>query len=269
MDPKSHSKIPLLKHFLKEAFEHRQSAQSGRVQFSIVAVTLTSVLIAILNSVPALDRFDSFFNVGEKICAVFFMTEFLARYWTSDDRKAYVLSFWGIVDMISFVPIIVSVIPFDAAVVAQQMKILLVMRTLRIAKVTRSYIEGVRAANDGNVSQDLNVKAYFLTLFTAAIGNGAVMYALEGHQAHYATMPKAILEVMKIFMGTAGWPTQTIGGELFIIVVRFQALCLLGLLIEVMGGFMRGLLFGTVDGSSAAGAASAPKAQSGVLQEDK
>ena len=99
-------------------------------------------------------------------------------------------------------------------------------------------------------------------------GNGAVMYALEGQQPHYGTMPRAILEVMKIFMGTAGWPTQTLGGELFIVIVRFQALCLLGLLIEVMGGFMRGLLFGINDGGSLHGGEAA-KTQGAALHDDR
>jgi hypothetical protein len=234
----------------------------------IVGVTLVSVFAAILNSVPSLDSFDPVFAATEKLCALFFMLEFALRFWTSDSRKDYVLSFWGMVDMISFVPIIVAVIPFDGAIVAQQMKFLLVMRTFRIAKVTRAYIEGVRAANEGNVSQALNVKAYFLTLLTAAIGNGAVMYALEGNQLHYATMPRAILEVLKIFMGMAGSATHTLGGELFIVAVRFQALCLLGLLIEVMGGFMRGLLFGLNDANSPNTGEQA-KFQGTVVPDDK
>jgi len=263
--PQNVSKFKLL---VKDALEHREGTHGHRVLVAIVTMTLLSVLAAVLNSVPALNQYDSIFIVTERICAVFFMAEFAARLWTSDDRKGYVFSFWGIVDMISFVPIVVALIPIDAAVIAQQMKILLVMRTFRIAKVARAYIEGVRAANQGNVSQDLNVKAYFLTLFTASIANGAVMHAIEGHQPHYATIPRSILEVMKIFMGTAAWPTQTIWGELFVLVVRFQALCLLGLLIEVMGSFMRGMLFGHSDGSSASNAdVSGPSGT--VLPDDK
>jgi len=262
--PKTDSTFKLL---VKDALEHRKGLHGHRVQVSIVTMTLLSVLAAVLNSVPALDRYDWAFTLTERVCAVFFMAEFAARLWTSDDRKGYVFSFWGIVDMISFVPIIVALIPIDVAVIAQQMKILLVMRTFRIAKVARAYIEGVRAANHGNVSQDLNVKAYFITLFTAAIANGAVMHALEGHQPHYATIPRSILEVMKIFMGTAGWPTQTIWGELFVLVVRFQALCLLGLLIEVMGSFMRGMLFGHGDGSSASTADTGSPSATALLDE--
>lgn len=269
METVSPNKASPLRVVIKDALEHRDGNYSHRVHFSIVLMTLLSVFAAVLNSVPSLDRFDWLFTITERVCAVFFMIEFAVRLWSSDDRKGYVFSFWGIVDMISFVPIIVSLIPMDAAIIAQQVKILLVMRTFRIAKVARAYIEGVRAANAGNVSQDLNVKAYFLTLFTASIANGAVMHALEGHQPHYATMPRAILEVMKIFMGTAAWPTQTIWGELFVLVVRFQALCLLGLLIEVMGSFMRGMLFGHSDGSSASSSIDASIPHGAVLTDEK
>jgi hypothetical protein len=63
-------------------------------------------------------------------------------------------------------------------------------------------------------------------------------------QHHYSTMPLAILEVVKIFMATVAHPPVTTMGELFMLCIRFQGLCLLGLLIDVMGGFMRRMLFG-------------------------
>jgi voltage-gated potassium channel len=244
------NKTSLIKKFLHDVVCDQGHTHFKKGQFLIVVVTIISVLSSILASVPALDAFDKVFSILETICATFFMAEFAIRLWVSDDRKNYVTSFWGFVDMLSFVPIVVSALPLPSAMVAQQLKVLLVVRTLRIAKVTRAYIEGLRASSGPEVSQDLNVKVYFLALFSAAIANGAVMYALESEQAHYATMPRAILEVMKTFMGTAPWPTKTIWGELFLVVVRFEALCLLGLLIEVMGAFMRGLLFGGIESSA-------------------
>ena len=242
-------KLPHLKSVLTEAFNHHDSPTSKIAQALIVAATVISVAVTILNSVPRFETYATQFLFIEHSCATFFMFEFMARLWTSPHKRKYLFSFWGFIDILSFVPLLVVFFPLPAAMVAQQLKVLLVIRAFRIGKFTRAYVEGVRSEETHDASHELNVKVYFLALFSAAIGNGAVMYAIEGHQPHYSTIPKAILEVLKIFMATAAWPTQTLFGELFILCVRFQALCLLGLLIEVMGNFMRNILFGHGDTS--------------------
>lgn len=246
---KEDGKIRHLKSLLTVAFSDHDSLYSKITQLLIVAATVISVGVTILLTVPQFNKYSSLMLGVENSCAAFFMLEFLARFWTRSDRKKYLLSFWGVVDILSFIPLVVAFFPLPAAMVAQQFKVLLVIRAFRIAKFTRAYVEGVQAEAPHDASHELNVKVYFLALFSAAIGNGTVLFAIEGHQPHYSTIPKAILEVLKIFMATPAWPTQTMYGELFILCVRFQALCLLGLLIEVMGTFMRNILFGHGDTS--------------------
>jgi voltage-gated potassium channel len=218
-------------------------------EWIIMVCTVASVLVTILSTVPSLARFHRPFLVIEVLCALLFMVEYAARLALSPNRRAYAFSLWGFVDLMSFLPIFFVLVPLSAVIFAQQLKILLVFRSLRIAKLARAYVLEKRLSlgADGkaeDVKPELHVSVYFLTLISSSILNGAVMYALEGKQHHYSTMPLAILEVVKIFMATVPHPANTTVGELFVLFIRFQGLCLLGLLIDVMGGFMRRMLFG-------------------------
>lgn len=223
-------------------------------EWIIMACTVTSVLVTILSTVPRFASLHTPFLIVEVLCALIFFVEYVLRLFSSKNRARYAFSLWGFVDLMSFLPIIFILVPTSALIFAQQLKILLVFRSLRIAKLARTYVLEKRSsagedekAEDGkseDVKPELHVSVYFLTLVSASVLNGAVMYALEANQYHYSTMPLAILEVVKIFMATVPHPPSTTLGELFVLCIRFQGLCLLGLLIDVMGGFMRRMLFG-------------------------
>ena len=57
-------------------------------------------------------------------------------------------------------------------------------------------------------------------------------------------MPLAVLEVTKILLDTDPVPPETVFGRIFILFIYFQRLCLLGMLLDVMGGLILRTLFG-------------------------
>jgi voltage-gated potassium channel len=219
------------------------------LEWSIIICTTISVLVTIISTVPEFSAFHRHFLAIEVFCSVFFMLEYIARLLTSADKKAYVFSIWGFSDLMSFLPVVFILTPLPAFIFAQQVKILLAFRSLRIAKLARVYILEARSAASEeqiqeNHSRDTPVSIYFLTQVTAAILNGAIMFEIEGAQAAYSTMPLAILEVSKILLDSDPVPPQSLFGRIFILFIYFQRLCLLGLLIDVMGGVIRRKLFG-------------------------
>lgn len=219
------------------------------VEWTIIACTTISVLVTIISTVPEFSAFYRYFLGIEVVCSLFFMLEYIARLLTSADKKAYVFSIWGFADLMSFLPIVFIITPLPAFIFAQQVKILLAFRSLRIAKLARAYILESRGAGGeeqghDNQNRDIPLSVYFLTQITAAVLNGAVMFEIEGAQPGYSTMPLAILEVTKVLLDTDPVQPVTMLGRIFILFIYFQRLCLLGLLIDVMGGVIRRKLFG-------------------------
>ncbi|RFC44111.1 MAG: voltage-gated potassium channel [Verrucomicrobia bacterium] len=206
-------------------------------------------MITVISTVPELSVYRRLFLSIEVACALFFMAEYVLRLSTSPNRRAYIFSFWGFIDLMSFLPTIFILVPLPAVVFAQQLKILLAFRSLRIAKLARTYIlesrsDDKREGHHEGEETRIPVSVFFFTQISASILNGAVMYAVEGSQPSYATMPKAILEVTKVLLDSDPTPPQTTFGQIFVLLIYFQRLCLLGLLIEVMGSAVRRLLFG-------------------------
>ena len=219
-------------------------------EWTIIIFTAASVLVTIVSTVPSLAPFDKPLFVAETVCSLFFLVEYVARLFSSKDRLGYAFSIWGLVDLLSFLPILAHLAPAHSVVFAQQIKILLAFRSLRIAKLSRAYIleSQVTATEDPDHDhhhhRDIPVSVYFLTQISVAIFNGAIMYDLEGAQEGYSTMPLAILEVTKILLDTDPVQPETVLGRIYILFIYFQRLCLLGLLIDVMGGVIRRVLFG-------------------------
>jgi voltage-gated potassium channel len=234
---------------LSGALNNPKHPRFRMLEWAIITVTSVSVLVTIISTVPSFSAFQKPFMVAEVLCSLFFLVEYLVRLFSSKDRLAYAFSIWGLADLLSFLPILAHLDPAHSLVFAQQVKILLAFRSLRVAKLARAYILESRseASEDPDPEhhhRDIPVSVYFLTQITVAIFNGAVMYDLEGAQEGYSTMPLAILEVTKILLDTDPVPPETVWGRVFILFIYFQRLCLLGLLIDVMGGFIRRTVFG-------------------------
>ena len=235
--------------FLNSALNDPSHPNFKGLEWCIIICTGLSVLVTVISTVPELFVYHRVFLGIEVACALFFMVEYVCRLCTSANRRAYAFSLWGFIDLMSFLPTIFILVPLPAVVFAQQLKILLAFRSLRIAKLARTYILESRCRGKGEGHQEdeefsIPVSVFFFTQISASILNGAIMYAVEGSQPNYATMPKAILEVTKVLLDSDPTPPQTTFGQIFVLFIYFQRLCLLGLLIEVMGSAVKRLLFG-------------------------
>ena len=103
-------------------------------EWIIMVCTVVSVLVTIVSTVPRFASFHTLFLCIEVACGLLFMAEYFARLALSKDRMAYAFSLWGFVDLMSFLPILFVLVPLSAVIFAQQLKILLVFRSLRVAK---------------------------------------------------------------------------------------------------------------------------------------
>jgi voltage-gated potassium channel len=76
------------------------SPAGRRFDITLIALILLSVSIVILDSVDALhSRFGSIFWMLELALTGLFTLEYATRIWCSHKRSAYLLSFWGIIDL--------------------------------------------------------------------------------------------------------------------------------------------------------------------------
>ena len=226
--------------FYKALIDSR-SAEFKLVSNTLALLTIISIISLVLETVPALEEYERTFLLIEWTAVVFFTTEYIGRLYLSKPKHTYVLSFFGIIDMVSILPTIIGLGNFTFLKSARAFRILRLLRMMRLAKLGRA-----GSVTDENTSVlSLNIVIYFSTLLTALLVTGTAMYLVEPDTNAFISIPAGMWWSLKVFM--AGIPViepQTGLGEIFFVVTRFVGLLLLGLLVGVVGNVFRVILMG-------------------------
>ncbi|HXH32127.1 MAG TPA: ion transporter [Bacteriovoracaceae bacterium] len=134
-----------------------------------LSMILLSVIVFTLETVPELAAYQELFHLLEKIFITFFTGEYLLRLWHAPRRKAFIFSFYGIIDLLSIIPYFLSLGFADL----RWIRILRVLRVFRIFKLGRyiSAIDRLKLAVQ-RVEAELLVFVMisFILIYLAAVG---------------------------------------------------------------------------------------------------
>ena len=101
---------------------------------ALLWIILASVTVVILDSIESLgENYRLLFDVIEWSFTLLFTLEYLLRIYISPQPKKYILSAWGVIDLISLIPTYLSLI----FVGAHYLSILRLIRMLRIFRILR------------------------------------------------------------------------------------------------------------------------------------
>ncbi|MCF0232527.1 MAG: ion transporter [Enterococcus sp.] len=157
----------------------------------LVLIVLNALLIGVDTSKldPFLAKFLFYFNVFSTIA---FGIEYLLRLWVADfcypklskaaSRSKYALSIFGIIDLFSFLPIILLwFFPFSQAIV----DCVRVIRLARLIKITR-YMRGLKVIGDVFAKRKREIISAFAVVLLLCLASSVLMYGAE----HYAQPDK-------------------------------------------------------------------------------
>lgn len=224
------------------------------VHYTISAVTLVSVAVVILETVPALDALQRTVLVIEYVAVGFFTLEYLARLFSAERPLRYAVSFFGIVDLVSILPLYL----FPAGVGAFHAKEHIVrmarfLRMLRLLKIVRhramrlhGKMRGASAKGGHPHTHLITIEVYVLAVLTSILLLASALYAFEGNTPGFTSIPRCILWIGEtIFGGSISifFPMST-GGRIVAILTRFTGLVLFGLLVTVVARLVNRWLFG-------------------------
>ena len=108
------------------------NTKSGKL-FDVVLfyVIIASILLVMLESVKELDnRFHTLFKVLEWVVTILFTIEYITRIITIKNPRKYIFSFYGIIDLLSTIPMYLSFIVAGS-------HSLVALRALRLLRVFR------------------------------------------------------------------------------------------------------------------------------------
>ena len=164
----------------------------GRL-FDIVLIIaiITSVIVVLLESVGSIDaKYGKLFDTLEWIFTILFTLEYFARIASLKKPWKYVTSFYGLVDLFSFLPTYLSLF-FVGTQALMVFRILRLLRIFRVLKLVRFLSEA------NNIYAALRASMPKITVFLVGVMCinliiGALMYIIEGGTNGFDSIPRSI-----------------------------------------------------------------------------
>ena len=211
----------------------------------LIGFIIASVLVVILESIQS---FSYHYTLGlrilEYVFTAFFTFEYLVRIYCSPNPKKYVFSFFGVVDLLSTLPVYLSF--FFAGT-----RYLLVIRAFRLIRVFRVF-KLFNFLKEGNMLlKSLRISApkifvFFFFVLILVTSIGTIMYMIEGNQpgTQFDNIPNSIYWAI-VTMTTVGYgdiyPTSEIG-RIVSMMSSFMGIAIVALPTGIItAGYMREL----------------------------
>jgi voltage-gated potassium channel len=171
-------------------FEHDDKASKAFDVVLLIAILL-SVAIVILDSVAELRlNYGELFYIFEWAFTFLFTVEYLLRLWLSKRKMGYVLSFYGIVDLLAIVPTFLSIIIVNT-------QFLLVIRSLRLLRVIRvlklgRFLKDAEFLSEALRASRAKIQIFIGSMLTIVLIAGTVMYIVEGPENGFTSIPMSM-----------------------------------------------------------------------------
>lgn len=179
----------------------------------LLAVILLSVLLVMLESVERLDaKYHDFIIISEWIITIFFTIEYILRIISNRKPWSYIFSFYGIVDLISILPMYLSfLIPGSRMLsVIRALRLLRLFGILNLVHFTGQESKLKLAIKASRTK--IIVFVYFILIVSILLG--AIMYVVEGKESGFTSIPTSIYWCI-VTLTTVGYgdiaPVTTLG----------------------------------------------------------
>ena len=157
----------------------------------LLFLILLSVIFVMIESVRGMSaKVYDYLYVGEWIITVFFSVEYVLRIISVRKPFRYIFSFYGIIDLLSTIPLYLSFVLAGSNYLLT-VRALRLLRVFRILKITRYLGEANRLKKALSDSRPKILVFLFAVLIIAVIA-GTLMYLIEGEENGFTSIPRSI-----------------------------------------------------------------------------
>jgi voltage-gated potassium channel len=157
----------------------------------LIFAIIFSLILVMLDSVSSIhDKYIEFFYIAEWAVTILFSIEYVLRIVATNKPFKYIFSFYGIVDLLSTMPLYLSLIIIGNSPL-MTLRALRLLRVFRILKVTKYIGAGNRLA----VALRSSLPKIFVFLYSVIIVSfiiGTIMYLVEGPASGFTSIPRSI-----------------------------------------------------------------------------
>lgn len=157
----------------------------------LLIMILLSIVLVMLESVKSINEvYRTVLLYGEWIITILFTIEYIARVITVKKSSKYIFSFYGIVDLLSTIPLYLSYFIVGSQTLLT-VRALRLLRVFRILKITRYIGESNKLINALKQSR-AKIFVFLFAVLIIAIISGSLMYLVEGEESGFRNIPISI-----------------------------------------------------------------------------
>lgn len=179
------------KHKIHEVIYGTHTRAGKLFDILLLILIVYSVIIVMLESIPTYDeKHHTFLNYSEWTVTVLFTIEYLLRIISINRPKKYILSFFGVIDLLSTIPKYLSLFLVGSQFITA-FRILRLLRVFRILKLVRFVGESNKLVRALNASRaKIFVFVFFVIVISVLLGT--VMYIVEGPTHGFTSIPHSV-----------------------------------------------------------------------------
>lgn len=153
------------------------------IAISVIAVMLDSVSQIHATYGPAIYALEWFFTI-------IFTLEYAVRIYVTPRPRQYILSFYGIVDLLSILPTYLAVL-FAASPYLIVIRVLRVLRIFKVLKMFR-YVGEANILFSALVNSGRKIVVFLFWVLNLTVIFGTLMFLIEGPENGFTSIPKSI-----------------------------------------------------------------------------
>ncbi|WP_298777898.1 ion transporter [uncultured Polaribacter sp.] len=185
--PKKHSWKQRLHEIIYEA-----DTKEGKLFDVILLIAIiASIILVMLESIESFDnKYHTFLNISEWIITILFSIEYILRIISIKKPLKYILSFYGVIDLLSTIPKYLSFV-FVGSHHFAALRALRLLRVFRILKLVR-YIGASNKLILALKASRAKIAVFLFFVIIVCIILGTIMYMVEGEENGFTNIPKSI-----------------------------------------------------------------------------
>ena len=162
-----------------------------RFDAGLIVLIISSVAAVMVDSVASINE-----GYAEQLLAVewaftvLFTAEYLVRIWCVKPARAYTLSFYGLIDLLSILPTYLSLLLPGGQYLAV-IRVLRVIRVFRVFKLAR-YLGEASILSTALRNARYKIAVFLVTVVCIVIVVGSVMYLVEGAPGGFSSIPQGV-----------------------------------------------------------------------------
>lgn len=176
---------------LNEVIFGSETAAGKAFNVALILLIAVSVLVVMLDSVADFhQRYASTLIFLEWMFTLLFTLEYLLRLLCVRRPWLYMRSFYGIVDLLSFLPTYIGLL-FPPAQYSMIVRILRLLRIFRVLKLS-VYLSEANLLLTALINSRRKIMVFLYTVLTLVVICGALMYVIEGSSAGFTSIPRSM-----------------------------------------------------------------------------